>query len=177
MPKRAHRVFDELLRGPGSHRQSEISVKFYFLASGFYLMVPGLSAMCMFYLNVHSRDSFALCQSLFEAQGKVLPHPPSHRASWRVLPHHAERHSFVLLKFLGTTTDNPKLDSKDDNHILFLGGLSSKYLMAKCAWRNLPGKFASRNLPGNYPAKFPGESCRKNLRRNLSAKVSAKTNC
>ena len=44
-------------------------------ASGFYLVVPGLSATCMFCLNVHSRDSSALCQSLFKVQGEVLPHP------------------------------------------------------------------------------------------------------
>ena len=92
----------------GAHRQSELCVTFHTFASRFYLVVPGLSAMCRFCLNVHSRDSFALCQSLFEVQGKVLPNLPSHRASWRVPAHHAERHSFVHLNLTSSQAQQPK---------------------------------------------------------------------
>ena len=104
-----------------------------FCESGFYPVVPGLSALCMFCLTVHSKDSFALCQSLFEVQGKVLPHPPSFRASWRVPTHHAERHFFVFLKFSGTTTQN--LTARMTTILCFGGSFGEIF-----HWRNLLGE-------------------------------------
>ena len=56
-------MLSNLIYVRGAHRQSEICVNSSFWASGFYLMVPGLSAAkCMFCLHVHSRDSL-LCVS------------------------------------------------------------------------------------------------------------------
>ena len=77
--------------------------------------------------------------------------------------HHAERHSVVFLKFLGTTTQN--LTARTTTILCFWGVFRRNVSLAKFAWRNLPGKFAWRNLP----AKFAGEICR----RKLPAKFAA----
>ena len=138
-------------------------------------MVLGLSAMCMFCSTVHSKDSFILWQSLSEVQGKScpirLPVGP-HGACPHT--HHAERHSFVFLKFSGMTTQN--LTARTTTIVRF--GTSFGEIFH---WRNLPGeiclaKFAWRNLPAKFAGEIGWRNWRQNLRRNLSAKFLAKNN-
>ena len=118
-------------------------------------------------------------QSLSEVQGTVLRHPPSHRASWRVPPHTPCREAFFCVSQV-LRHDNPKLNSKDDNHSTFWDVLRRNI----CHWRNLPGKICWRNLPGeirrrnllaNLPAKFVGEICGGICRRNFRQKKLVKT--
>ena len=126
-------------------------MKFNFLVSGFYLVVPGLSAMCMFCLNVHSRDSL-LCVS-HSSRSKVKSCP----ICLSMGPHGASSHIPCREAFFCVSQvlrhDNPKLRSKDDNCIMFWGVFRRNLSLAKFARRTMPGKFACRNLP----AKFAGE--------------------
>ena len=120
----------------------------------------------MFCLNIHSRDSFDLCQSLFEVQVKTQKKSCPIRL--HIWPHAASPHtpcreaSFYVSQVL--RHDNPKLDSKDDNHIMFWGVFWRNFSLAKFAWRKY---------------KFAGEICLSELicRRNLSAKFVGKIFC
>ena len=146
----------------------EICVKFYFFASGFYFLVPGLFAMSMFCLSVHSRATL-LCGShspRFKVQSCAIRLPIGRHV---VCPHthHAERHSFVFLKFSGMTTQH--LTARTTTIVCF--GTSFGEIFH---WRNLPGEICWRNLPGEIClAKFAGEICWRICRRNLPAKFAA----
>ena len=146
-----------------------------FFASGFYFLVPGLSAMCMFCLIVHSRATL-LCGS-HSPRSKVqscairLPIGP-HGACPHT--HHAERHSFVFLKFSGMKTQN--LTARTTTIVRFGTSFSELF-----HWRNLPGEIRceicqAKPALRNLLAKFASEICRRNWRRNLSAKCLAKIN-
>ena len=152
-------------------------MKFYFFASGFYFLVPGLFAMCMFCLTVHSRATL-LCGS-HSPRSKVqscairLPIGP-HGACPHT--HHAERHSFVFLKFSGMTTQN--LTARTTTIVCFGTSFGEIFhwrnLPGEICWRNLPGEICRRNLLANLPAKFAGEICGGICRRNFRRKTFGK---
>ena len=81
---------------------------------------------------------------------RSLVFPPSHRASWRFPPHHAERHSFVFLKLSGTASQNLTARTKTK---LRCGGSFGEMFH----WRNLPGEICQRNLPAKFAAELVGE--------------------
>ena len=151
-------------------------MKFYFCASGFYFLVPGLSAMCMFCLILSHSRATLLCGShspRSKVQSCAIRLPiGTHGACPRT--HHAERHSFVFLKFSGMTTQN--LTARTTTIVRFGTSLRRNISLAKFAWRNLLAKSAWRNFPSKFAGEFASEICRRNLRRNLSAKFSAKKN-
>ena len=113
-------------------------------------------------------------QSLSEVQGtgrnirlSIGPHGacPHHT-------YHAERHSFVFLKFSGTTTQN--LTARTTTIVRFGTSFGEDCSLAKFAWRNVLAKFAWRNLPAKFAAEIcqrnSGGICRQNLRRKKIGK-------
>ena len=68
--------------------------------------------------------------------------------------HHAERHSFVVLKFLGTTTQN--LTARTTTILCFWGSLGGKILH----WRNMPGEICGEICLAKFAGEIAGESCR-----------------
>ena len=118
--------------------------------------------MCMFCLIVHSRATL-LCGS-HSPRSKVqsgairLPIRP-HGACPHT--HHAERHSFVFLKFSGMITQN--LTARTTAIVRFGTSFGEIFhwrnLPGEICWRNLSGEICRRNLLANLPAKFAGEIC------------------
>ena len=133
--------------------------------------------MCMFCLIVHSRATL-LCGS-HSPRSKVqsgairLPIGP-HGACPHT--HHAERHSFVFLKFSGMTTQN--LTARTTTIVRFGTPFGEIFhwrkLPGEICWRNLSGEICRRNLLANLPAKFAGEICGGICRRNFRRKKSGK---
>ena len=130
--------------------------------------------MCMFCLTVHSRATL-LC-------GSHSPKSKVQSCAIRLLigprgacphTHHAERHSFVFLKFSGVTTQN--LTARTTTIVRF--GTSFGEIFH---WQTLPGEICRRKLPGeicqrNLLDKFASEICWRNLSANFSAKKKIKT--
>ena len=91
--------------------------------------------------------------------------------------HHAERHSFVFLKFSGMTTQH--LTARTTTIVCFGTSFGEIFhwrnLPGEICWLNLPGEICRRNLLANLPSKFAGEICGGICRRNFRRKNLVKT--
>ena len=136
-------------------------MKLMFLASGFYLVVPGPSAMCMFCLNVHSRHSL-LCVS-HSSRSKVKSHP----IRLPMGPHGASSHTPCREAFFCVSQvlrhDNPKLGSRMTTALCFWGVFRRNISLAKICQAKFDGEICL--------SKFAGKICRRNSLAKVAGKI------